>query len=183
MKILAHLFFSFFKIGLFTFGGGYAMLPLLKHEVVTKQNWLTEDELLNYFSIGQCTPGIIAVNIATLCGYKLKKTIGAIVATLAVILPSFICILLIAGTLRHFANHPNIVHVLSGIRIGVTALLINIICRLCTQIYQNSSNKILSGLIFVFALLGLLWLRLSAVFIILSALFVSIVLFMKRCRI
>lgn len=183
MKIVTDLFFSFFKIGLFTFGGGYAMLPLLKHEIVLKKNWLSEDELLNYFSIGQCTPGIIAVNIATLCGYKLKKTLGSVVATIAVILPSFICIMLIATILKTLSYHHNIAHILSGIRIGVTALLINIVCQLCMQIYKNNANKILTCLIFVSALAALLVFHLSAVIVILSALIISTsVLFIRRKR-
>ena len=180
MKILARLFFSFFKIGLFTFGGGYAMLPLLKHEVVSKQHWLSEDELLNYFSIGQCTPGIIAVNVATLCGYKLKKTLGAVMATLAVILPSFICILLLAGMLKHFSDNPHIFHILSGVRIGVTALLISVVFDLSCKIYQNGSNKIFSSLIFAFALFGLLVLHLSAVIIVFIALICGIIPILKR---
>ncbi|MBR6409205.1 MAG: chromate transporter [Alphaproteobacteria bacterium] len=105
MKILINLFITFFKTGLFTFGGGYAMLPILKDEVVTKHHFATEDELLNYFSIGQCTPGIIAVNVATFCGYKLKKVVGAIVATLALVLPSLIIITLVASVLSHFMEN------------------------------------------------------------------------------
>ena len=90
MKELFNLFKSFFMIGAFTFGGGYAMLPMLEKEVVTKHKWATMEEISNYFAIGQCTPGIIAVNTATFIGYKQKKNIGGVVATLGVVTPSII---------------------------------------------------------------------------------------------
>ena len=104
MKDLFQLFFSFARIGGFTFGGGYAMLPMLQKEIVEKFGWVTEDELMDYYAIGQCTPGIIAVNTATFVGYKLKKLPGAIVATLGVITPSIIIITLIAAFLQNFAE-------------------------------------------------------------------------------
>ena len=102
-KELLKLFFAFFRIGAFTFGGGYAMLPMLEREIVEKYKWATMEELMDYFAIGQCTPGVIAVNTATFVGHKNYGTIGGIVATLGVITPSVIIISLIASVLSGVA--------------------------------------------------------------------------------
>ena len=134
MKILLELFCSFFKTGLFTFGGGYAMLPILKDEVVTKRHWTTEEELLKYFSIGQCTPGIIAINVATFCGYKLQRTAGALMATFALVLPSFFIITLIASLLSHFMENETALHIIRGVRIGVLVVLVKVIFDLAKKI-------------------------------------------------
>ena len=169
MKIFIKLFFSFFKTGLFTFGGGYAMLPLLKAEVVDKQKWLTEEELLDYFSIGQCTPGIIAVNVATFCGYKLKGVIGAIFTTLGIICPSIIIICLIATILHFYTNNPIVAHALAGIRIGVCALISVLIFDMGKKIYLNSQYKKLHFCIFLGAMCLLLLTNISAVFTVILA--------------
>ena len=104
MKEYLKLFFTFAKIGCFTFGGGYAMLPLLQREIVEKNSWAEEEELMDYFAIGQCTPGIIAVNTATFIGYKRKGIIGGIFATLGLIFPSLVIITIIAAFIRSFAD-------------------------------------------------------------------------------
>ena len=95
MKVLFDLFRAFFTIGALTFGGGYAMLPMLEREIVVKHKWCKQEDLLNYFAIGQCTPGIIAVNTATFVGYKVKGIIGGIIATLGVVTPSIVIIILL----------------------------------------------------------------------------------------
>ena len=169
MTTLIKLFISFFKTGLFTFGGGYAMLPLLKAEVVDKQKWITEDELLDYFSIGQCTPGIIAVNVATFCGYKLKGTIGAIVTTFGIICPSIIIIVLIAAILNMYINNPIVVHALSGIRIGVCALISVLVVDMAKKIYSQSKHKKLHFCIFIASLLALFLINISAVITVIAA--------------
>lgn len=169
MKILIKLFLSFFKIGLFTFGGGYAMLPLLKAEVVEKQKWLTEDELLDYFSIGQCTPGIIAVNVATFSGYKIKKITGAIMATIGIISPSLIIICLIASILNLYIDNPLVVHALAGIRIGVCALISVLVFDMAKKIYKQSTDKKLHFAIFLISVLALLFTNISAVLIVIIA--------------
>ena len=104
MQVLWDLFRAFFMIGAMTFGGGYAMLPMLEREIVQKHKWATQEEILNYFAIGQCTPGIIAVNTATFVGYKTKKEIGGIVATLGVVAPSIVIITVIAMVLQNFMD-------------------------------------------------------------------------------
>ena len=127
------LFKSWFKMGLFTFGGGYAMLPMIQKEVIEKYHWATEDEVMDYYAIGQCTPGIIAVNTATFIGYKIAKVPGAIVATLGVITPSIIIITIIASLLSNFQDIPVVQHALGGIRIAVTTLMFISIAKLCKK--------------------------------------------------
>ena len=121
----SELYISFFKIGGLTFGGGLAMLPMLTRETVTKHDWTTEEKLLDIYAIGQCTPGIIAVNTATYIGYQQAGFWGGLCATLGVISPSIIIICLIASILQNFINLPAVVHALAGIRIVVCALMIN----------------------------------------------------------
>lgn len=117
------LFSSFFTIGLFTFGGGYAMLPLLTRELVDRRGWVTEQELADYFAIGQCTPGIIAVNTATFVGYKRKKYAGGIAATLGLIAPSCVIIAIIAAVLSEFMDAPAVASALAGVRAAVCGLI------------------------------------------------------------
>ena len=117
------LFAAFFKIGLFTFGGGMSMLPMLQKELVESKKWLTEEEILNYFAIGQCTPGIIAVNVATFCGYKRAGLSGAIVSTIGIVCPSWIVITLIAGSISRFSDIEWIQRAMKGVYVAVAALL------------------------------------------------------------
>ena len=117
------LFAAFFKIGLFTFGGGMSMLPMLQRELVESKKWLTEEEILNYFAIGQCTPGIIAVNVATFCGYKRAGLSGAIVSTIGIVCPSWIVITLIAGSISRFSDIVWIQRAMKGVYVAVAALL------------------------------------------------------------
>ena len=130
MPLLLDLFCAFFRIGLFTFGGGYAMLPLLQREIVEKKHWATEEELLDYFAVGQCTPGIIAVNTATFVGFKEKKLSGAIFATLGVVSPSLVIITVIAALLSNFAHIAAVQNAFAGIRVAVCVLILNSIVKL-----------------------------------------------------
>lgn len=130
MKLLWDLFRTFFAIGSLTFGGGYAMLPMLEREIVQKRGWSTQEELLDYFAIGQCTPGIIAVNTATFVGYKVKGIIGGVVATFGVVSPSLVIISLIAMVLEQFMDIIWVQHAFSGIRIAVCALLLQSVIKL-----------------------------------------------------
>ena len=123
MKLLFQLFFAFFRIGALTFGGGYAMLPMFKKELVEKHQWCTEEDILDYYAIAQCTPGVIAVNTASFIGYKKKGVLGAIFATLGVVAPSILIITVIAAFITHFADNPYVVHAFAGIRVAVCALV------------------------------------------------------------
>jgi len=131
----AQLFAAFFKIGLFTFGGGMSMLPMLQRELVESKQWLTEEEILNYFAIGQCTPGIIAVNVATFCGYKRAGLSGAIVSTIGMVCPSWIVITLIAGSVSRFSDIAWIQRAMKGIYVAVAALLARAVFTFGHRIY------------------------------------------------
>lgn len=130
MKELMTLFFTFARIGGLTFGGGYAMLPILQKEVVEGHNWVTEEELMDYYAIGQCTPGVIAINTATFIGYKRKGVIGAICATLGVAAPSIIIISIIAAFISNFADLEIVKNAFAGIRICVCVLILNAVIKL-----------------------------------------------------
>ncbi|MBQ2957564.1 MAG: chromate transporter [Clostridia bacterium] len=130
MQLLWNLYRAFFTIGALTFGGGYAMLPMLEREIVNKHKWSTNEELLNYFAIGQCTPGIIAVNTATFVGYKQKGIAGGIAATLGVISPSIVIIVLIAMLLENFMDILWVQHAFAGIRVAVCALIVSSVIKL-----------------------------------------------------
>ena len=130
MNIYFDLFWTFAKIGVCTFGGGYAMLPALQREVVEKRAWATEEELTDYFAIGQCTPGIIAVNTATFVGQKQKGTAGGVIATLGLVFPSVVIIMVIAAFLQNFAHLPAVVHAFNGVRACVCALILSSVLKL-----------------------------------------------------
>ncbi len=125
MKKIWELFKTFAKIGAFTFGGGYAMLSLLQREIVDRHKWATEEELLDYYAIAQCTPGVIAVNTATFVGAKRAGIAGGICATLGVLFPSIVIITVIAAFINHFLEYEIVQHILGGIRVAVAVLIIN----------------------------------------------------------
>lgn len=130
MKLLLKLFAVFAKVGVMTFGGGYAMIPILQREVVEKQKWASEEELMDYFAIGQCTPGIIAVNTATFIGQKNKGVFGGIFATLGLVFPSLVIISLLAGVIEAFSHIVWVQHAFGGIRICVCVLIVNAVIKL-----------------------------------------------------
>lgn len=130
MKELIRLFCIFFKIGITTFGGGYALLPILQRELVQNRGWATDEEIVDYFAIGQCTPGIISVNTATFIGYKRHGVAGGIVATLGFVTPSLIVITIIAALITNFADFAVVQNAFAGIRAGVCALSLNAIIKL-----------------------------------------------------
>lgn len=130
MRELLDLFLTFAKMGAITFGGGYAMLPILQKEVVEKRGWAAEDELLDYYAIGQCTPGIIAVNTATFIGYKNKGILGGIVATLGVAFPSVVIIMIIAAFIQNFADYAIVKYAFCGIRVCVCVLIFDAVLKL-----------------------------------------------------
>ncbi len=130
IKELWKLYAAFFKIGILTFGGGYAMLPMIEREVVTKHQWATMEEIMDYFAISQCTPGVIAVNTATFIGYKNKGILGGIIATLGVITPSIIIISLIASVLQTFYDNRYVKAAFQGIGVAVCAVLVQAVMKI-----------------------------------------------------
>lgn len=129
----AVLFTTFAKIGAFTFGGGYAMLPMLKQECVEHYHWIDEDELLDIFAIGQCTPGVIAVNTATFVGCRVAGTVGAVAATLGIVFPSLVIIMLLAAALSFVMDYPAVQHALNGVRVCVCVLVANAVLGLAKK--------------------------------------------------
>ena len=148
-KILADLYLTWFKIGLFTFGGGYRMLPLIEREVVEKKKWATSEEILDYYAIGQSTPGIIAVNTATFIGYYQAGIIGGIVSTLGMVSPSIIIISFIANMISNFQEIEIVQHALNGIKVAVCFLMIKSIIKF----YKSSIHNIYGFIIFIIALI------------------------------
>ena len=130
MKELWDLYLTFARIGVCTFGGGLTMLPLLEAEIVEKKKWATNDELMDYYAIGQCTPGIIAVNTATFVGYKHKGVAGGIIATLGLVTPSLVIIMLIASFLKNFVDNVTVQNAFAAVRVTVSALIFNTVIRM-----------------------------------------------------
>ena len=137
-KLLGQLYWAFLRIGGLTFGGGLTMLPMLKYELVEKKDWITEDELLDCYAIGQCTPGIIAVNTATYVGYKKAGIMGGIFSTLGMVTPSLVIITLVAACLEQFMDNIWLQHALMGVR--------GIVCALMLSTVLNLAKKSLTGL-------------------------------------
>ena len=151
MNIYLDLFLTFARIGGLTFGGGYAMLPMLQEEVVRKKGWATNEELMDYYAIGQCTPGIIAVNTATFIGQKTAGIAGGILATLGVVFPSLIIITLLASVISTFAELEIVKHAFAGIRICVCVLILNAVIKLGKKAIVDTPTLLIAALVAVFA--------------------------------
>ncbi len=130
MKVLGELFVAFLRIGGLTFGGGYAMLPMLEKEAVEKKRWITNEELLDFYAVAQCTPGSIASNTATLIGYRVKGTAGALAAALGVVSPSYAIITIIAAFISNFTDLEIVQNALAGVQVCVAALILSAIASL-----------------------------------------------------
>ena len=165
MKALWTMFWAFARIGGLTFGGGYAMLPMLQKEVVEKHGWATEEELMDYYAIGQCTPGVIAVNTATFVGQKARGLAGAIFATLGVVFPSVVIITLIAAFLSNFAHLAVVQNAFAGVRVCVCVLIFNTVVKLWKKSVVDKAALV----IFLAVFLGSCLLDLSPVIWVLLA--------------
>lgn len=166
MKVLWDLFATFFRIGAFTFGGGYAMLSLIQREIVETKKWATDEEVLDYYAVAQCTPGVIAVNTATFIGYKQKGVIGAIAATFGVVLPSLIIITVIAAVLQNFMQYKIVQHIFGGIRVAVAVLIVNAVI---TMGKKAIVDKFCAALAILAFLVSVIFPSVSPVFIVLAA--------------
>ena len=165
MKTLWELYYTWFKMGLFTFGGGYAMLPMIQREVIDKHHWCSEEEIMDYYAIGQVTPGIIAVNTATFVGYDVKGVPGGIIATLGVISPSIVIITIIAGLITNFSELAVVQSALRGIQVAVCALMFTAVVKL----YKNSVKNAVSFVIFAVALVLAYFTNISTVILVIAA--------------
>ena len=149
MPALFDLFITFARIGACTFGGGIAMLPILEREVVSNKGWATMDELMDYYAVGQCTPGIIAVNTATFIGNKQRGVWGGIFATLGMLFPSLVIILIIASVLSNFADIPAVQSAFAGIRVCVCVLILNAIIKLSKSAAKDTFSIVCAIAVFV----------------------------------
>lgn len=152
MKELLDLFLVFAKIGGFTFGGGYAMLPILQKEVVENRKWATNEELMDYYAIGQCTPGIIAVNTATFIGYKRKGIAGALAATAGCVFPSIVIIMIIAAFINNFTHIAWVQHALAGVRVCVCVLVLNSVLKLAKKSLVDAAACLIFGAVICLSL-------------------------------
>lgn len=165
MPILIDLFLTFAKVGVMTFGGGYAMLPILQREVVDRKHWATEEELMDYFAIGQCTPGVIAVNTATFVGQKCRGISGGIIATLGVIFPSLVIITCLAGIIEQFSHLAVVRHAFAGIRICVCILILNAVVKLLRKAVIDRAT----GVIFLLVMAAAFFTSISPLVFVLGA--------------
>lgn len=143
MKRYLKLFVVFMQLGVCTFGGGYAMLSLLQKVVVEKYHWATEEELMDYYAIGQCTPGIIAINTSTFIGYKMAGLLGAIVATIGFAVPSICIILVIAAFVQNFADLEVVKHAFAGVRVCVCVLILDAVIKLGKKALINKAAVVI----------------------------------------
>ena len=153
MKLLGQLYWAFLRIGGLTFGGGLTMLPMLKYELVEKKDWITEDELIDCYAIGQCTPGIIAVNTATYVGYKKAGILGGIFSTLGMVTPSLVIITIVAAFLEQFMDNVWLQHALMGVRGIVCALMLNTVLNLAKKSLTGPFSYVICVVVFLIALL------------------------------
>ena len=177
-KLLLRLCAVFFKIGLCTFGGGLAMLPMLTEELSVKRQWVNRDELIDYFAIGQCTPGIIAVNVATFVGYKKQSVIGAVCATLGMIIPSILVITVLALFFSNFADAPSVKKAFSGINIAVAALLTKVVVTFIKKAVHNVFHALITAAAFT----AVVFFRVHTVWIIAAGLVTGLSVYLYELR-
>ena len=176
VKELLKIFLTFFKIGAFTFGGGYAMIPLIQREAVEKHHWVTDEDILDIVAIAESTPGPIAINAATFVGYQTRGYAGAVAATLGVVLPSFVIILGISYLLRQFQDLKAVAYAFNGIRVGVLVLMLKALLKMFKTNRKSVVAYIIMGASFVLtaflkvntflviilcAITGLIWARMA----------------------
>ncbi|MBQ9329760.1 MAG: chromate transporter [Oscillibacter sp.] len=172
MQKIWELFITFAKMGSITFGGGMAMLPILQREVVDRKHWATEEELMDYYAIGQCTPGIIAVNTSTFVGQKVAGALGGIAATLGFVFPSLVIITLIAGLITNFSHLAWVKNAFAGIQVCVCVLIFNATVKLLKKAVVDRRTAV----IFLVVLVSSLLLNLSPVWFVLLAALAGILL-------
>lgn len=143
MNMLLDLFLTYAKIGAMTFGGGYAMLPILKREIVERKKWVTEADIIDCYAIGQCTPGVIAVNAATLIGYQKKGVVGSLCATLGVITPPMLIIMSIATVLQAFSENVYVQHALAGMNVAICAVIALTVFNLMKKTWKDIPSVVI----------------------------------------
>ena len=181
MNLLADLFFTFANIGLFTFGGGYAMLSMIEHHCVEQKQWITHDEMMNITVIAESTPGPIAINCATFTGYRQAGFFGALAATLGIVFPSFAVIYVISRFLDHFLEITLIAHAFQGIKIGAGLLILDA----AVVMIKKMPKKLLPRIIMIFSAAAMLMIsafswNCSSISLMLTAAAVSLCIFLLK---
>ena len=181
LPILPELFLSFMKVGLFTFGGGYAMISVITDTCVEKKRWLTQDEMMNLSVVAESTPGPIAINCATYVGYKMAGMMGAVLATLGIVLPSFLILYIISMFLEHFLEYKMIAAACRGIKVGVSLLILDAGLTMLKKMKKKLQPRIIAGCAFVIMLVSDLFsLRISSVVLMLAAGIISLSIFAAK---
>lgn len=175
MKQLLSLFYTFFKIGAFTFGGGYAMIPLIEREIVEKRGWIKEDDIVDIFAVSESVPGAIAINSATFIGFRIAGYSGAIFSMLGVVLPSFIIITVIAAVLSQFQELEIVKAAFSGIRAAIVALIVMAGVKVAKTAIKNWTGIVIASVAFFLLLI----VNLHAIIIIILGALAGIVLFYR----
>lgn len=152
MNMYLDLFLTYAKVGAMTFGGGYAMLPILKREIVDRKGWIDEDDLIDCYAIGQCTPGVIAVNAATLIGYQKKGFFGAICATTGVITPPILIIICIASIIQAFSGNAYVQHALAGMNVAICAVIALTVSGLLKKTWKDLISVAIGVVVFALTL-------------------------------
>ena len=176
LRQFVELYLAFLKIGAFTFGGGLAMMPIMQRELIEKRGWLTDEELIDYFAIGQSTPGIIAVNVATFVGYKRLGVLGGIIGTLGVVTPSWVIIMILAGAISSVDKYPVAQKALKGINVAVAALLTSVIVKFSKKTIKSVRNAVL--MLTAFALIY--FFKVQSVWIIIASLVIGCLITMYK---
>ncbi len=174
LKLLTEIFMIFFKIGLFTFGGGYAMIPLIEKEMIDNKAWVKQEEIIDIFAVAQSVPGAIAINSSTFIGYKIAGISGALAATAGVVIPSFIIITGIATVISRFQNNPVIQAAFMGIRSAVVALILMAVIKMG----KSSIKDRLTALITVLAVILVILINVHAIFVIIGGAAVGIIIYL-----
>jgi chromate transporter len=148
MKEYFDLLATFFKLGALTFGGGYAMIPVVERELIKKKGWIDMDEVMNYYAIAQVTPGVIAVNLSTFVGHKLKGPLGGVLATLGFMLPGIALVTAVALCLSSLADVPAVQHAFAGIRVAVGALILDTVSKIVKGVFKDWKSLVIYGVVF-----------------------------------
>ncbi|MDR3248160.1 MAG: chromate transporter [Treponema sp.] len=176
MKNCLELFVTFLKMGVLTFGGGYAMIPVVERELVNKKGWTNMDEVVDYYTIAQVTPGIIAVNLSTFIGYKRAGAFGGFLATLGFVLPGISFITVIAVFLTNFADLPVVQHAFTGIRVAICALVVDTVIKLVKGVFKNKKAVVMYIVAFA---LSAIW-SVSPMLLVIGAGLLGLLLFRQK---
>ena len=178
IKKFFDLYITFAKIGTFTIGGGLAMMPMMQKELIEKKHWMTEEDLIDYYAVGQSTPGIVAVNVSTFVGYRQLGVLGGVVATLGMITPSLVIITILAGLINSIDDYPIVQKALRGINVSVAALLTSVIVKFAKKTIKNFFHVIMMLIAFILVF----WLKVPSFWIIITALTCGVLLTFYNLR-